>query len=57
MKSKYKCKYLGKIQIVSMFSVEGTMWHFSLRFKILSIIKIKLMEMLGHFTMRENSKM
>ena len=26
---------------VSMFLVEGTMQHFSLRFKILSIIKIK----------------
>ena len=37
---------------VSMFLVEGTMQHFSLTFKILSIIKIKSMEMLGYVMMR-----
>lgn len=40
-----------------MFLAEATMQHFSLRFKTLSIIKIKQMEMPGHFTMRENSKL
>ena len=37
---------------VSMFLVEGTMQHFSLRFKILSIIKIKSIEMLGYVMTR-----
>lgn len=42
--------------MVSMFLVEGRMQHFSLRFKILGINKIKSMEMLGYFMMRENGK-
>jgi hypothetical protein len=39
-----------------LFLVEGTMQHFSWRFKILNIIKIKSMEMLGYVMMRENGK-
>ena len=40
-----------------MFLLKGTIRHFSFRLEILNVTKIKVMEMLDHFTTRENSEM